>query len=506
MRKAIYGIISVLLCLTMLAGCGGDPATSSEPSSSEPDNSAVSTDNEIPEIRPEGNTALFYDGQTSEYDQLAEQKRQEILATKDELGTSGVTYYVSPNGDDKNDGTSPEKAWKTTNALNTNSWAFMAGDTVLFERGGIYRTTSAIFVKSGMNYGAYGEGDKPVLYGSAKNYAQPNLWKPSKKENVWKMDFSLEDAGIIVFDHGKAVGNKKTGLMTMTQNGDFYHNIEERTLYLYLDKGRPNQVYTDIEIGTKRAIFSLVAGVSNVVIDNICMKYAGTFGVQCIGNNDAVTVQNCEIGWIGGSTLSGTTRYGNAVQFWDSCKDSVITNNWIYQIYDTGITFQGSVGSVYDNIRYTDNLIEYTAYALEFFVQGDEYISKKDGSVNNIYFEDNIIRFTGYGWTKQRFNVSDVGCIVAWSHVYEDMSNFNIKNNIFDCTARNFVYWQWDGVHKQQGVTISGNSFYQMDNEAKEGMRYADGGIMSITDQKTLEAAVKTFDTSPKEVKWIDKK
>ena len=502
MHKIIKSLFTVFLCLILLAGCGKN--TPETPAGADSNTVSVIDESVVPEIKPTGNTALLYDGQNSDCDELAEKKRQEILNTKDELSPSGLTYYVSPDGDDSNDGKSPEKAWKTTNALNTNSWAFMAGDTVLFERGGIYRTSSAIFVKSGMNYGAYGEGDKPVLYGSAKNYAQPGLWKPSKKENVWKMDFSLEDVGIIVFDHGKEVGTKKTGLMTLTKNGDFYHNTEDRVLYLYFDKGRPNQVYNDIEIGVKRAIFSLTAGISNVVIDNICMKYAGTFGVQCIGNNDGITVQNCEIGWIGGSTLSGSSRYGNAVQFWDSCKDSNITNNWIYQIYDTGITFQGSVGSVYDNIRYTDNLIEYTAYALEFFIQGDEYISKSNGSINNIYFENNILRFTGYGWTKQRFNLSDVGSIVAWTHVYEDMENFNIKNNIFDCTTRNFVYWQWDNAHKQSGVNISGNSFYQKANDAKEGMRYADKGIISITDQKSLEEAISVFDKSPKEVKWIN--
>lgn len=502
MRKSLYSALSVFLCFGVLVGCSNNVSTvSSEPTANQV---AVAENYEIPEIVPTGNTALLYDAQTGGYDENAEKKRKEILNTKDDLPASGVTYYISPDGDNKNEGTSPETAWKDVNALNINSWAFMAGDTVLFERGGIYRTSSAIFVKSGMSYGAYGKGDKPVLYGSSKNYAQPNLWKPSKKENVWKMDFSLEDVGIIVFNHGEAVGTKKAGLMTMTQNGDFYHNTEDRVLYLYLDSGRPNQVYNDIEIGTKRAIFSLISGVSNVVIDNICMKYSGTFGVQCIGNNNAVTVQNCEIGWIGGSILSGSTRYGNAIQFWDSCKDALITNNWIYQIYDTGITFQGSVGSVYDNIRFTDNLIEYTAYALEFFIDGDEYISRSDGSVNNIYFEDNILRFSGHGWTKQRPNVSDVGSLVAWTHVYEDMSNFNIKNNIFDCTARNFVYWKWDGVHSQSGVTISGNSFYQKENDANEGIRYGNADILSITDQASLEKAVRTFDNSIKEIKWID--
>lgn len=503
MRKISLSVLSVLLCLIMLVGCTGNNAGTSSEAAIEPEVNVTDT-NEIPEIVPTENTALLYNSQTSDYDDKAEEKRQEILDTKDELSSSGTTYYISPDGDDKNDGTSPETAWKTPNALNTNSWAFMAGDKVLFERGGIYRTSSAIFVKSGMSYGAYGEGDKPVLYGSTKNYAEPNLWKPSKKENVWKMEFSLEDVGIIVFNHGEQVGSKKTGLMTLTENGDFYHNTSDKILYLYLEDGRPNQVYDDIEIGTKRAIFSLTSGVSNVVIDNICMKYSGTFGVQCIGDNNSVTVTNCEIGWIGGSSLSGSTRYGNAVQFWDSCKDVNISNNWIYQIYDTGITFQGSVGSIYDNIRFSDNLIEYTAYALEFFIQGDEYISKADGSISNIYFENNILRFSGYGWTKQRPNIADVGSIVAWTHVYEDMTNFNIKNNVFDCTARNFVYWQWDGSHTQNGVNISGNSFYQIADAVDGSMRYANGGIVSITDQKTLEAAVSLFDKSPKEVKWIE--
>ena len=69
-------------------------------------------------------------------------------------------------------------------------------------------------------------------------------------------------------------------ISAFTENGDFYHNTEDRVLYMYFDKGRPNKVYDDIEIGVKRAIFSLTAGVSNVVIDNICMKYAGTFAAS----------------------------------------------------------------------------------------------------------------------------------------------------------------------------------------------------------------------------------
>ncbi|MHC4159287.1 MAG: right-handed parallel beta-helix repeat-containing protein, partial [Planctomycetota bacterium] len=45
----------------------------------------------------------------------------------------GVTYYVSPDGNDNNSGTSPSEAWKTIDKVNTVD--FDAGDGVLFEGG-----------------------------------------------------------------------------------------------------------------------------------------------------------------------------------------------------------------------------------------------------------------------------------------------------------------------------------------------------------------------------------
>lgn len=49
------------------------------------------------------------------------------------------TYYVSPNGNDANDGKSPEKAWKSIEKVNQKS--FQAGDKVLFEGGKTFKGT-----------------------------------------------------------------------------------------------------------------------------------------------------------------------------------------------------------------------------------------------------------------------------------------------------------------------------------------------------------------------------
>ena len=48
-----------------------------------------------------------------------------------------TNFYVSPFGNDNSTGTSPTDAWKTINKLNEQSFA--SGDSILFERGGIWQ-------------------------------------------------------------------------------------------------------------------------------------------------------------------------------------------------------------------------------------------------------------------------------------------------------------------------------------------------------------------------------
>lgn len=79
-----------------------------------------------------------------------------------------ATYYVSPQGQDANDGRSPEKAWKS--AARVNATPFAPGDQVLFARGGEWRE-SLLASSSGaadrpIVYGAYGTGAKPRFWGS----------------------------------------------------------------------------------------------------------------------------------------------------------------------------------------------------------------------------------------------------------------------------------------------------------------------------------------------------
>ncbi len=92
---------------------------------------------------------------------------------------SAATYYVSPQGNDSSLGTSTTTAWKTI--AHVNSASLGQGDQVLFLRGGTWREALLPQV-SGLYYGAYGTGARPVISGAD---IISSGWT-SSGNNVWK--------------------------------------------------------------------------------------------------------------------------------------------------------------------------------------------------------------------------------------------------------------------------------------------------------------------------------
>ena len=101
------------------------------------------------------------------------------------LTSSATNYYVSPTGNNSNNGTSQTSAWQTIDKVNTISSALQPGDQVLFQRGGTYRGTLNI-ASSGtsaapITIGAYGTGADPIISGSTTvtgwTVYSGNIWK-----------------------------------------------------------------------------------------------------------------------------------------------------------------------------------------------------------------------------------------------------------------------------------------------------------------------------------------
>ena len=97
-------------------------------------------------------------------------------------------YYVDPNGNDAADGTTSETAWQSIERV--NDAPLVAGDRVLFRAGGVWRGN--LVCKNGeagspIDYGAFGEGEKPTILGSV-DLTDPSCWVAPADPNgrIWK--------------------------------------------------------------------------------------------------------------------------------------------------------------------------------------------------------------------------------------------------------------------------------------------------------------------------------
>ncbi len=458
----------------------------------------------------EGNTAVLYNPQSSCYDQLAEEKRLSIVNMGNTVQPKGITRYISYKGNDKNDGLSPETAWATMKNLD-----FEDADTVLFERGGIYRGNFR--VSNNTTYSSYGTGPKPVFYTGTRNYGgDKELWKKTSAENIWAVRVgNVTDIGNIIFDNGKQCGLKvlKT-YKNLKQDYQFYHHMDTGVLYLYLSEGNPGELFSSIEFASGHGIRSRSAP-KNIVIDNLCVKYSGLHGISFNTGADNCIVRNCEIGYIGGSMSDeGYGRLGNGVEFINSYSNCLVENNWVYQCYDTGLTFQncGYYKTVEDNMVFDSNLIEYCVMNIEIFTAGEAGANKIVGVGTNCRFTNNILRFAGFGWgVHNRIGSSDTATAnISFykgngSGIY-GAENFIVENNILDTSYFSLISVGFPNDPNGQGPTIRNNTYVQRVTEKSIGVwikksytdqKYLYGLRMPASTKEELEAAVNAVDLSP---------
>lgn len=400
-------------------------------------------------------------------DTEANAMRNKILSTTDNIKVTGKTYYISYRGSDENDGLSPQNPWKTLTKLSYSNAQLRNGDAVLFERGGVYRGN--IGCVNGVTYGAYGSGDKPCIYQSKENAAKKSWTNVGK--NLWTAPSSYRDVGIIVFNHGEATGVRLFTKSKLSKNGDFYN--DGSNVYLYMDKN-PTEKYRSIEIGDDYHIFTVPENGHDILIDNICMKYGGAMGVQVSQGAKNIVVTNCEMGWLGGSVLSGSgessVRYGNGVEFWNGCENVKVDNCWVYQIYDSGLSHQGNGKNfVQKNVIFSNNLVEYVSFAaIEWWVSNGN-------RMEDILYTGNILRFAGYGWGDDNriansgsstLSARQAALILSSSNLDQYCSNFVISNNVFDT-----AYSQIVAIRSLAGTLpdLEGNKYYQSNGDKTLG-------------------------------------
>ncbi len=274
---------------------------------------------------------------------------------------------------------------------------------------------------------------------------------------LWYAKTNTADVGQLYFNSVASIGTKKWTKNQLRNQGDFYSQTADSTLYMY-SITNPGSYYSVIEAALGRDILN-GGGKSNLVIQDLAVKYAGYHGYNASATNN-VTIQDCEFSYIGGSKQAGTdsTRYGNAVQFIQSTNNATVRRCKISECWDSGITWQNPSGSsVANNILFDHNIVYNCEYNIEVFN------SASGATMDSIRILNNTLYNSGGSiMHSQRSVTNNSNCLMLQQNAGTsgNLTNMIIKNNIINKneTYSNLLYLaSWNDP---EDITMDNNLWY----------------------------------------------
>ena len=356
MKRIICALLTVLMVLGMLSGCGSSPTESpnntQEPTPSQtqdpaPDQTQEPESGETPEpTAPVTSATVLSAEKDAELYADLQARINEIMNTETEIVHSdtfvpgetytGTAYYISNDGDDNNDGLTPETAWQSVSKLlqeldQREGCVLKPGDAIFLRRGDTFRLPywSLSVSADNITISAYGEGEKPILTSSSENGTGEEKWVPVYEDDtgkkIWKFYRDMRDISMVVLNNGEAISSRiyefytENGYISCTDGGWWMHEdwsnpdtgvklldgllpLEESMtenlnlisrpvrydsgsnygesgvgpLYLRCDEGNPGQLYDSIEFAEFEVTAIIWLSASDIVFDNISFRCTGT--------------------------------------------------------------------------------------------------------------------------------------------------------------------------------------------------------------------------------------
>lgn len=297
----------------------------------------------------------------------------------------GTTYYVDPNGNDNNPGTSTTTAWKTLEKVNATT--FSPGDRILFKSGGVW--TGTLQPKGSGAPGAlividkYDGDARPIINGGGPSNDFSTVLL--KDQSYWEIN-NLE-------------------VTNTTPQGPTYRLTGIR---LECPK-RPEQPYTNISIKN-----CYIHNVNSALLGNPnYSKFQG--GIITDGRFDTILIQNCLISHC---SMEGIHTQSD-LDFAYRSKNIIIDNNRIENIEGDGVV----IAEVAGGCRATNNVVYnscisnaanfaglWTYFSYKTVISHNEVYGMKGGGTND-----------GMAWD------SDTGCdgdIIEYNYSHDNNGGF----------------------------------------------------------------------------------
>ena len=234
------------------------------------------------------------------------------------------------------------------------------------------------------------------------------------------------DVGNIIFDHGKVCGWKKWSIDELENPYDYFYDGVTWRVYLKSEKN-PASLHSNIELALKSHVVNQ-GSCHHVVYDGLAVKYGAAHGFGG-GNTANLVIRNCDIAYIGGGhqLTRGTrhVRYGNGIEFWGACRDNLVENCRIWEVYDAALTNQGRGSSSKQiNITYQNNVIWNSEYSFEYWNNPETALTE------NVRFVNNTCVNAGVVWSHAQRPDQNGSHLMFYSNTAKS-SGIVVKYNVF---------------------------------------------------------------------------
>lgn len=356
---------------------------------------------------------------------------------------TGKTYYISANGSSE-DGTDINKPMSLNIA---NSKQFKGNDRVLFKCGDTFYgqiNFNVETIEDSLFYiGCYGEGSKPIISG-ARILKDKNAW--TLEDGLYKIDLSKTNyfeglqnwgnlknyynIGFLSNEAGNIYGNRKKEKDQVKNEYDF--NCENNYLYIKCNSN-PTEELGNIKFVCR---FNLINLTSNTILENLDIQYTGAHGIRHKNTIcDNIIIRNCIIQNIGGSVQveDSFSRYGNAIEFFNEARNTLVEHCLIKNIYDAGYTVQGNKVTSelgFENNVCRDCIFIKATYDFEAFCWNNVNREEKCNILKQYYY-DNISINQGRGWGYEVRPDKDPSANFVLSTIQKDNTKICIEKNLY---------------------------------------------------------------------------
>ena len=308
--------------------------------------------------------------------------------------------------------------------------------------------------------------------GNTAPFIKTEIYVPSLDVATYSTPITNTDIGNVILNGEASTGVKRNTQSELANQGDFWYDSTNHLLYI-ASSSDPASFYTSIEAALNQDGV-LVDGKDFVTIQNFDIRYVGIHGVEVLGyttSADNVTVEHCDISFIGGAYQSGTTRYGNGIQYYDDSTNGTIRYNRIDNVFDGGITIQDGKASTLTGHQVYYNIVSRSEYGLELGAINASSTLSNIGIYNNDFYNSG----GGFGHS-QRPDPSGNG-LQIWG-ISNTPSSVSFRNNIVHTYTNRAVF---RSTATLPGITLDYNDYYP---DGATAFEYGSGSTYTFANWK----------------------